>query len=672
VGIPGKSASRTLKHSPVLEQPGEQDFARGPVNFRYHFRQICLYAVRRCAPYLRFSRNKSAAFSIIVSQQMKRFLFPIVGLWLLLYGSFALVRPPLLDDVDALHAEAAREMLVTHDWVTLHVNGIRYLEKAPLLYWSIAASFRIFGEHLWSARLPLALYALALFLTTFVLGQRLFASSQAGFYAAISLLTASGIFGFTRILLPDVILCLWLTLAMYFFWKSLSEEHPSLMTALGFDICCALGVLTKGLVGALFPLAIILIYLFITRNLRHLLRWHPIIGTATFLVVAAPWHILAALRNPSIGHPTGAMPSQGNVHGFLWFYFMNEHVRRYIDRRIPHDYDSVPLLLFWILLFAFIAPWCIFSAKALARLRWAPIFRRDDLEANQRVLLLLTIWAAVVMLFFTFSARQEYYVLPALPPLALLAGYWLAEDEIAPSSAGKRTAWVLFAFGVVAAIASAVFAIHFKPLPIGTDVSSELREATRSHKLFFGHFFDLTRRALGAFRVPLCITTAALLVGITANLWFRIKAKARLANCFLIGTVTAFLIAAHLALNTLSPVLSSQILADAIKPEMDSDDVVVVSGRYERASSLPFYLEREVKVLNGRSSGLWYGSFFPDAPQVFIDNDTLMQLWAGENRVFLWTPLDQVPQLSGQAFVIGQSGGKEILSNKPSSHGAEF
>jgi hypothetical protein len=105
---------------------------------------------------------------------------------------------------------------------------------------------------------------------------------------------------------------------------------------------------------------------------------------------------------------------------------------------------------------------------------------------------------------------------------------------------------------------------------------------------------------------------------------------------------------------------------------MDSDDVVVVSGRYERASSLPFYLEREVKVLNGRSSGLWYGSFFPDAPQVFIDNDTLMQLWAGENRVFLWTPLDQVPHLSGQAFVIGQSGGKEILSNKPSSHGAEF
>lgn len=607
---------------------------------------------------------------------MKRFLFPILGLWLLLYGSFALVRPPLLDDADAFHAEAAREMLVTHDWVTLHVNGIRDLEKAPLLYWSIAASFHLFGEHLWSARLPLALYALALFLAIFALGRRLFASPQAGFYASIALLTASGVFGFTRILLPDVILCLWLSLAMYFFWKSLGEASPSLATALGFDICCALGVLTKGLIGALFPLAIILIYLFITRNLRHLLRWHPIIGTIVFFLVAAPWHILAALRNPTIGNPAGPMPTPGNVHGFAWYYFINEHVLRYLDRRIPHDYDSVPLVLFWILLFVFIAPWCIFAIKALAHLHWTQVFRRDtldlELDPDQRVLLLLTIWAAVVMIFFSFSPRQEYYVLPALPPLALLAGYWLAKDEVAPSSAGKRTAWVLFVVGALAAIAAAVSAIHFKPLPIGTDVSSELREATRSHRLFFGHFFDLTKRALGAFRVPFCITTAALLVGISANLWFRLKAKARLANCFLIGTVIAFLIAAHLALNTLSPVLSSEILAEAIKPEMDSDDVVIVNGRYERASSLAFYLERQVKILNGRGSDLWYGSFFSDAPQVFIDNNALAQLWSGQNRVFLWTPLDQVPQLPSESFVIGQSGGKEILSNKPGSHGAEF
>lgn len=601
---------------------------------------------------------------------MKRFLFPILGLWLLLYGSFALVRPPLLDDADALHAEAAREMLLTHDWVTLHVNGIRYLEKAPLLYWSVAASFKIFGERDWAARLPLALYALALFFVAFALGRRLFASPQAGFYSALCLLTASGIFGFTRILMPDVVLCLWLSLAMYFFWKSLSETKPSLATALGFDICCALGVLTKGLAGAILPLVIILVYLFFTRKLRHLLRWHPVTGPIGFLIVAAPWHILAALRNPSIGAP-GLSPAQGNVHGFAWFYFVHEQFARYFHRSTP-NFESVPLPLFWLLLLAFIAPWCIFALTLLARLPWRRVFRREELDERQRALLLLVIWAVVVMVFFTFPLRQEYYVLPALPPLALLAGYWFAEDERAPSPAGTIVAWILFIAGLITAVASLVFAIHYKPLPIGTDVTQVLRQITRTHRLFFGHFFDLTRRALGAFRVPLMITTAAILVGLTANLWLRIKSKARMANCFLVGTVTAFLIAAHLALNTLSPALSSQILADAIKPEMDSDDVIVVNGRYERASSLPFYLERQVTILNGRGGGLWYGSFFPDAPQVFINNDALTQLWNGQNRVFLWTPIDQAPQLPGQPFVIGRSGGKEILSNQPSSHGAEF
>jgi hypothetical protein len=332
----------------------------------------------------------------------------------------------------------------------------------------------------------------------------------------------------------------------------------------------------------------------------------------------------------------------------------------------------VPLLLFWILLFVFIAPWCVFAIKALFHQRWKAALRREEIDTRERILLLLAIWAAVVMLFFSFSTRQEYYALPALPPLALLAGYWLAEDEIAPSCAGKRTAWVLFVLGVIAAITSALFATHFKPLPIGTDVTSVVREATRTHRLFFGHFFDLTLRALGAFRISFVITTVALLVGVSANLCFRLKAKARLANCFLIGTVTAFLIAAHLALNTLSPVLSSQILANAIKPEMDSDDVVIINGRYEYASSLAFYLDRQAQILNGRSGGLWYGSFLPDAPKVFIGNDQLTQLWSGGNRVFLWTPLDQVPQLPGEAFVIGRSGGKEILSNRPGSHGADF
>src|ERR1700721_690918 len=98
----------------------------------------------------------------------------LIALWFVFYASFALVTPPLLDDADSVHAEVAREMVLRHDWVTLYANGIRYLEKAPLFYWSMAASFKVFGVAEWSARLPLALYTLGLILVVFSLGRRLF------------------------------------------------------------------------------------------------------------------------------------------------------------------------------------------------------------------------------------------------------------------------------------------------------------------------------------------------------------------------------------------------------------------------------------------------------------------------------------------------------------------
>src|ERR1700722_3117457 len=111
----------------------------------------------------------------------------LVALWFFFYASFALVAPPLLDDADSVHAEVAREMLLRHDWVTLYANGIRYLEKAPLLYWSIAASFKLFGVHTATARLPLAFTVLALTLIVEAFARRAFASVRAGLYAGLLL-----------------------------------------------------------------------------------------------------------------------------------------------------------------------------------------------------------------------------------------------------------------------------------------------------------------------------------------------------------------------------------------------------------------------------------------------------------------------------------------------------
>src|ERR1700721_1628957 len=109
-----------------------------------------------------------------ITRSSRKIILTIAGLWLLLYPTFSLFSPPLLDDADSVHAEVAREMVARHDWITLYANGIRYLEKAPLLYWSMAASFRCFGVHTWSARLPLALYTLLLLLLVYALGARCF------------------------------------------------------------------------------------------------------------------------------------------------------------------------------------------------------------------------------------------------------------------------------------------------------------------------------------------------------------------------------------------------------------------------------------------------------------------------------------------------------------------
>jgi len=590
----------------------------------------------------------------------KKIILTLAALWLLLYSSFTLFSPPLLDDADSVHAEVAREMVLRHDWVTLYANDIRYLEKAPLLYWSMAASFTLFGPQDWAARLPLVLATLAQFLVVYSTGRRLFASDTAGFYAALILLTSFGIFIYTRILIPDVIVCLWLSLAMLFFWISLEQPQPSRATAWGFAVASALGVLTKGLIGVVFPIGIVFIFLLLNRNLGHLKRWHPVSSLLLFLIIALPWHIAAGIANPS----------QGQVHGFFWFYFINEHLLRYLNRRVPRDYDTVPLLLFWALLGAFLVPWIAFVFRALVPVRMRSSLRRVRLPRHDQAWNLLAIWAAFVMVFFSFSTRQEYYSLPALPPLALMIGGWLNREEKCSARdprriAGRRIAIVLFLLGAAVSVIATYLAIRARPPLPGTDLSTLLTQNPGDYALSLGHFLDLSVRSMGAFRVPLILTAIALPVGTFANMIFRSINLIRLGNYALVAMMVVMLIAAHSALVTFSPVLSSKALADAIGPRLHPVDVVEINGEYEAGSTLGFYLRRQVRILNGRSSDLWYGSQFHDAPAIFDDDASFRRLWKGPNRIFLWTPQDHVPALPGPIYAIAQSGGKEILSNQP-------
>jgi len=568
----------------------------------------------------------------------KRFIFPLLGLWVLLYASFSMVKPPLLDGADALSAEIAREMITSGHWLNPLANGIRYPHHPPLLYWTIAVSFGIFDVRDWAARLPVALATLALFITTFSLGRRLFRSPAAGFYAALALITSYGVFLFGHLLIRDVFLCLWTTLALNLFFRSLTQEKHRLESSLGFAACCALGVLTQGLAGLLLPILIVFLYLLFTRNLHHLLRWHPIPSILLFLVLYLPWHIAArhALRHTDL---MNLMP--------------------------PIAGGRVPLLSFWLLLLLWIVPWCAFSIRAL-RVGSSP---NPERRGDARLFCLL--WIGVVLVFFSFTARQEFNLLTALPPMAVLAGGWLAEDESLQHHQGRIAAWILFFIGMAAAALVAYFLIA-APLPApGADIATALHLHPGHHAVFFGYFFDLTRSAMGFFRVPLWITLLALLVGVSACLWYRLRDNARMANCFLAGMIVAILIAAHLALNTFSPVLSSEILAEAIKPEVRPVDAVVINGPFDSASSFAFYLEHQVLILNQSPASLAPNAQLAN-PSVFIDNAALTTLWTGSSRVWLWTTPDTVPALPGDIYLIGRSGGKEVVSNQPNTGGASF
>ena len=586
----------------------------------------------------------------------------ILMLWAGVYFA-GIFSPALLDDADSVHAEAAREMLARHDWATLYTNGVRYLEKAPLLYWGIAASYEAFGVADWSSRLPLMLGVLALLLATYGLGTYAF-DERAGFYSAFILGTAIGPYIFTRFLIPDILIGLWLTLAAHCFLRSLREERPSRLACWGFAAACAFNVLTKGLIGLVFPFGMVGGYLLLTGNLRHLLKLRLVSSTLVFLALAAPWHVLAAIRNPS----------QGDVRGFLWFYFVNEHFRRFIGTRVPPGYDTVPLGIFWALLIAWLLPWSAFLPQALLDVPWRMRQWKRDLDARQQAMLVCVLWVLVVAGFFSFSTRQEYYTIPAVPGMALLVGAWLAREsssaDLSPERrAGRISSAVLLVFGVVACAVGIYLYSVSAPPNAGADLADLLKKNPQDYDFSLGHVLDLTPRALGAFRAPLLGTSLALLLGGLLNWVFRRKGQAGRGNAALVGMMVVVLTCVHFAFVTFSPILSSRALAAAIQPYYRPGDIVAVDGEYHRASTLNFYLGVPLRVVHEPSGNLWYGVKFPDAPRVFETAESFRSMWAGPQRVFLWTESD-APNLieSLSSYPVARSGGKYVFCNQALDH----
>ena len=309
-----------------------------------------------------------------------------------------------------------------------------------------------------------------------------------------------------------------MTLTFWFFLESLeqttqttqtTQEKPSRWICWGLAAVCALNVLTKGLIGLVFPVGAIGLYLLLTGNLRHLLRLRLVSSALVFFAIAAPWHILAALRNPA----------QGHVRGFLWFYFVNEHILRFLNRRVPRDYDTVPLVAV-LGVAGFVADSVDgFSSAIVAGGAAALAGFQSEMSRRQRAILLFFLWTMVIVGFFSLSTRQEYYTIPAIPAMALLVGGWLQRAKRLrlrkAGNAGRDEFLRLCCWWSASVIAAAGFALlFFSKRRLRERISRTcLRKNPQDYALSFGHFLDLTPQAMGAFRVPVVCILARISCG---------------------------------------------------------------------------------------------------------------------------------------------------------------
>jgi 4-amino-4-deoxy-L-arabinose transferase-like glycosyltransferase len=574
----------------------------------------------------------------------------------------ALFTPPLLDDADSTHAEAAREMFVTGDYVTLHINGVRYLEKAPLPYWLVAASYRGFGVNEFATRLPMALSVLMLGVLAVVWGRRAF-GERAGIYAGLFVYTSAGVFLFTRILIPDVLLSLFIAAALYFFLSGLEPGSRPWRWYAGYA-CIAFGVLTKGLIALAFPGGAAILYLSITGDWRRWREFRLVSGGLLFLLIAAPWHILAGLRN------TGG--AEG--HGFFWFYFVNEHFLRFLGKRYPRDYNKLPWALYWSLHLVWLFPWSLYLPAAI---RTTIDLRKNGKQADfaQRTRLLCWILAGLILVFFAISTNQEYYTFPAYFPLLMLLAEGIAYCEWGDCQASMRTGWLrisataLALVGIAAGITLLTLLWKSRHLPFEPDIGNVLaKHNMEEDTLSTSHMLDLSYASFAALRLPAALAAVALLLAPLSSLWSRIRRRHYAATWILAGGMAVFLVAAHIALGRFGPYLSSKALAQKIAAQEHAGDRVMIYGDQAFGSSLLFYLGRPIDLVEGRTTSMWFGSTFPDAPKIYFTDRDLQQDWQGDRRIFLFVPAHlkaKVDSILPHHVVVAEVSGKQVYSNRP-------
>ena len=642
----------------------------------------------------------------------------------------ALFSPSLLDDADATHAQAAQHILASGNWVTLYVDGIRYLEKPPLPYWIVAIDYRIFGQNVFATHLPMSLGVLACAILAWFWARRAY-GDRAAFYSALAILTSVGIFLWTRFLIPESILTFFICLGLYCFLSGLEDRRPSRFYIA--YVAIAIGVLAKGLIAPVFFTAAVVPYLLITGEWRRWRQMRLFTGFLLFLAVAAPWHILCALQNPDHGHPHGNIPTPGHVHGFLYFYFINEHFLRFLGLRYPHDYNKQPWFAYWFGQIVWLFPWSLFLPAVVMRAwRNRRVFFSDlrydstntiefldpamsaqaassmaaRLRFRARTGLLLTLYAAFILIFFSISTNQEYYTWPSWFAILLLIASALAMIEDAPEGdprwinasskwlSSMHAAFAVIGIAIAAALGYGLWASRH--LPFVADIGTLLAHRdVGGYSLATSHFFDLTGPSFAALRLPATVAAIAFLIGPLAAWLLRRRGNGFEATTSVAFTAAVFLIAAHIALVRFEPMLSSRAFADTINAIAatpgNHDYQLVIYGDQASGSSVIFYTHHPALLAHGKTnyfepepekngkileatfgSSMIWGSDYPDAPHIFMADPQLLAMWGHGPRIFLFVDgrfHDHVKQIMAdhgmKLYKIQELSDKTLYTDRP-------
>jgi len=339
----------------------------------------------------------------------------------------------LWDSNEAFYAETPREMIESADYINPSFNYQPRFNKPPFSYWVVALSYKAFGVSELAERVAIALGAIVLIATAFALARIIF-SFEAAILSAIALAIAPRFLIFSRRILIDVYLAMFMALALLFFVMAERYTERRRLFLVLMYASIGFGVLTKGPVAILLPAIAFIVYLTAFGKLKNTARMMPLWGAAVIAVIVLPWYI--------------AVYSQ---HGWLYIksFLLLDNVSRYTEGKWG---PSRGPLFYLQVVIGDMFPWSLFLPAALWLQARRSIKAIRSVDTREEPAALLIIWIAVIIVFFSLSrSKEDLYILPVYPAAAALVGGLLSSflKEELSTRWQQTTVWTIVLLAIV-------------------------------------------------------------------------------------------------------------------------------------------------------------------------------------------------------------------------------